>query len=1709
MNDPLIEALCQRMGWTLIHFVWQGLSVALILAVVLAVLKRACARLRYGAGCLALMAMVVLPVATFCVWEASSEESLPVTEISAPVPVAVLPSGQAIPVPALDGIEEAPESSRASSVSIQQATIPAEPRFGLMLERSLPYVSLLWLIGVTALCFWHMGGWMTLQRFKRCVTPHIDASILAVFDRLTQQMCIAGAVSLYESSSVYVPTVIGWIKPVVLLPVSAMSGLSTEQIESILAHELAHIQRQDYLVNILQTFVEILGFYHPAVWWVSRQIRIEREHCCDDLAVAVCGDSMAYARALTHLETVRPQNNVLAMTAAGGSLTHRIKRLVLAPAARPSAPAWVSGLVLALVLLAIVCPAVMVWGQSRSTAQSADANDLDSKAWTVMRQFNSPRLLQGLMPQFAKVLDPNRQDDPVWQEVDGGGALDLVLDTEESSNEILIGLFKEATWENEPVAVRRVKGFGEFQLTGLPLGKYQIAAMRGTPKWPDALGVQKQWPVPVTIKQGLAETVRVLVSRDFLREASGDGDDQAFSEDSLGQPGDVGQANLLQGRLTGPDGQPVQFGEVIVRENRPGSGSVAASILGVNAQGLYQYDGMDWPYQVSAQLHESVPLVFGDRTQQVVFDQVLAGSQTVDFQFGPFPTGTASIKGKVLDQTGQPVQGFFVEIGSGFQEGQRQISQNPHGSYQETFGLRVPFVSEDGTFKLNGLPEGKVTVNLTPFDMRRYQMVVGKGVELGDGEASNVVLELKSKQIYYGRVLFDDGSPASSSYTNISIYRAGSRSVSLGEVEEDGYFKIHLDESKFEMLKSRGMPMEICVTGSDRSRLRGFIGVYPFERLSRDRATAGDVRILNPQKPFTQDDILRVLRDQEARINDLLLEFEEEQIVRRKGGGIIGHKHHRVTLRAKDSLFRIRKQEIDPTTQEIVFDQEYAEDGAAAYFCDRTAGNGTVHAARPEQVAVRQEWAQYYFRNVQMKGNADYQGALRGALEAATQDITVNQGMIKRRRQVFLSHSGHARIQLDPDMNFAVSKISIDGEGSSLFKGTNSDFVEVIDGLWMPLKTENIVRQGETTIGITTRVNKIEFNNGYTADDFRIDFEPGIRVRDLGDKELANINANFQISPSGPAGHERQSPEANVLAQEIKADIEPQSWYKAGGEGTCTVHNGTKLVMLQTEEIHAKIGLYLQAMRQHGGASGLSFELDTRIYDISDLVTGPAGSKEQSLEANVFAQKMKVDIEPQSWFQAEGEGTCMVLGGVKLAVLQTRAIHKQIELYLEPMRIMRRPEGARELPMKSSVSTRPKLSVRVYDISDLVTGQVGSKEKALEANMLAQKPEADTKTPPVPSTLSPVMSVARLETESRPTEDRGSNQISFTGHVVDAAGEPVSGASAVAYEMSTSFPGNLTLKQMGSERITSSDGQFVITTQNKSADKQVFNGVVLVSKEGLSLEWLSWKMESNLTVTLKLGEAASVKGVLLNPDGAPVSGAVVLANLTGAGSGQGWLSGLAKPEWLRVQTNQNGEFTFNHLPKDTPVNFLIKAQGLGTTYTDSTTTGDATYQTGQQDIQIVLPHEGRISGTLLDPDTQTPLSGIRIGLSPHYSANMLYRVSNTTDDQGRFFFEGLRPGEYSVLRNTISRVSLAVTSGQTTECILHGKRLRFGRVTFEDGSPAIVSPSPWEGAKTQVRLTVADEPINEYDRSGVDLDNEGYFRVSLGDDEWQDLRAGE
>src|SRR5262249_39837074 len=146
--------------------------------------------------------------------------------------------------------------------------------------------------------------------------------------RLTRSMAVRRPIRVLISVMSDSPSVVGWLRPVILLPAGAIMGLTPLQLEAILAHEIGHIKRYDYLVNIFQMVIEGLLFYHPAVWWTSKRIRVERELCCDDLAVRYSGNALRYARALTILERLRLSVPAAAMASTGGPLMYRIQRLV-------------------------------------------------------------------------------------------------------------------------------------------------------------------------------------------------------------------------------------------------------------------------------------------------------------------------------------------------------------------------------------------------------------------------------------------------------------------------------------------------------------------------------------------------------------------------------------------------------------------------------------------------------------------------------------------------------------------------------------------------------------------------------------------------------------------------------------------------------------------------------------------------------------------------------------------------------------------------------------------------------------------------------------------------------------------------------------------------------------------------------------------------------------------------------------------------------------------------------------------------------------------------------------------------------------------------------------------------------------------------------------------------------------------------------------
>ena len=317
----------ERLGWTLIHFLWQGALIAVIYAAIYAIAKRSrTTQFRYLLACLALAAMTIAPIVTFAVSRVSE-------------------SGQTATAMPISPVY-------AQTTSAPMPVFIAE----IWHENLMPWLVIAWLAG--AIVFWTRltAGWIVAARVRSMFVRPAPAEWQRKLDELKTRIRISQPVRLLTSTLVQVPTVVGWLRPVVLMPIGALAGLPIEQIEALLAHELAHIRRHDYLVNILQSVAEALLFYHPAVWWISNQIRNERELCCDDVAVAISGDALIYARALADLESHRPAHLDLVLSANGGSLADRIARL-LGQSRNPSRTMPGPGLLLAACLLVITA-----WG---------------------------------------------------------------------------------------------------------------------------------------------------------------------------------------------------------------------------------------------------------------------------------------------------------------------------------------------------------------------------------------------------------------------------------------------------------------------------------------------------------------------------------------------------------------------------------------------------------------------------------------------------------------------------------------------------------------------------------------------------------------------------------------------------------------------------------------------------------------------------------------------------------------------------------------------------------------------------------------------------------------------------------------------------------------------------------------------------------------------------------------------------------------------------------------------------------------------------------------------------------------------------------------------------------------------------------------------------------------------------------------------------
>jgi beta-lactamase regulating signal transducer with metallopeptidase domain len=308
-SNEFVHAL----GWTILHSVWQIALVAILLGILMVIFKKSSSSIRYYVSVTAMVLTFLIAAVTFFNEYKGYKEN----DITAVQELNLTPVEQEFADAVIENARADLQSSFLSD-------------FKDYFERNLPLIVVIWNLIVMLLFLKIIGGLAYSQRLKSYQTYSMPEQWEAELRQLSKKLGIQRSIQILQSAIIKVPVVVGYFKPVIILPLGVISGFSHEQVEAILAHELAHIRRNDYLINIFQSIIEVLFFYHPAIYWISKNIRNERENACDDLAILADINRKALATALTNLEVLNHEKTLLALAFSGNkaSLFNRVKRIL-------------------------------------------------------------------------------------------------------------------------------------------------------------------------------------------------------------------------------------------------------------------------------------------------------------------------------------------------------------------------------------------------------------------------------------------------------------------------------------------------------------------------------------------------------------------------------------------------------------------------------------------------------------------------------------------------------------------------------------------------------------------------------------------------------------------------------------------------------------------------------------------------------------------------------------------------------------------------------------------------------------------------------------------------------------------------------------------------------------------------------------------------------------------------------------------------------------------------------------------------------------------------------------------------------------------------------------------------------------------------------------------------------------------------------------
>lgn len=314
LYDLIPNNFINAFGWMMLHSLWQGALVAIILSIVFLFLNNKSANLRYLIAVGAILFFTAMTIRTFVdhynILNNNSSQDI-------------------INQGTIDQTQTLNNLITNNTITNDNSIVQITQGFALYFNQHIPVIVTFYLLGILFFALKLTGGFLYSQRIKHYRTNEPDENFTDIVNSFGKRLNIKQKVKLLESALVKVPVTIGYLKPVILFPIGLLNGMSYTQVEAIIVHELAHIKRADYLVNFLQSVLEVIFFYHPAVWWISSRIRDERENICDDISLQAIKQPSELAKALLCLNQYQSGRYSLAMSALGNNnhLIRRIKRM--------------------------------------------------------------------------------------------------------------------------------------------------------------------------------------------------------------------------------------------------------------------------------------------------------------------------------------------------------------------------------------------------------------------------------------------------------------------------------------------------------------------------------------------------------------------------------------------------------------------------------------------------------------------------------------------------------------------------------------------------------------------------------------------------------------------------------------------------------------------------------------------------------------------------------------------------------------------------------------------------------------------------------------------------------------------------------------------------------------------------------------------------------------------------------------------------------------------------------------------------------------------------------------------------------------------------------------------------------------------------------------------------------------------------------------